>query len=690
MANSVIGALRVMLGMDTVEFEKGADRAERASNRMQRELAKTAKNLQSTGQTLTLALTAPLVAFGASSFKAASDAAELQSAFNQTFGDLSGMMNRWAEETGNAMGRSTRSMQELANTFGIFFNQAAGSREEAAKMSQTFAVLAQDLASFYNVTESEALQKLRSGLAGESEPLRDFGVFLSEAAVKAKGLEMGLGGVSGELSEQEKIMARYALILESTANAQGDVARTSDGTANQMRKAQAAFDELQVVVGTKLLPALTPLIEKLGAALEWFTGLPEPVQEFALVAAGLAAALGPVLMGISSIITIAPQVAAAFGIIKVAALALMANPVLLGFGAALAAIFLAWQNWDKIEPILRRLYQAVEKWLGKNLTRALSAVLNPIGTVTEAFKRMYVAVVGNSYVPDMVDGIERHFARLQGVMVAPAQAATGKVTSAARKMAEDVQAVLDRIFPEIAEARRQAEDLKTIDAAAGAGLLSDAERQRARNRALGIDGKSPVSFNEGPLETAKRVQEASVKINDALEDQAKKAEVQTVRIAETFEQMAQGVMSSLRGLVDGIRKGDFFSIFEGILGIVTRLGSAGVFGSKFQSRMQSLPAFANGGTMRLGGFGGIDRNILSLNGSPIAKVSAGETMQISPSGKGGATVVNNYYTLPSEEFWNRVDGRAGDVIGRAAPAIASAGATQAIGRIRQMQSRALA
>lgn len=690
MANSVIGALRVMLGMDTVEFEQGADRAERASNRMQRNLAKTAKNLQSTGQALSLAITTPLVAFGTLSFKAASDAAELQSAFNQTFGDLSGVMNRWAEDTGNAMGRSTQSMQQLANTFGIFFNQAAGTREEAAKMSQTFAVLAQDLASFYNVTEDEALQKLRSGLAGESEPLRDFGVFLSEAAVEAKGLEMGLGGVSGELTEQEKIMARYALILESTTNAQGDVARTADGTANQMRKAQAAFDELQVVVGTKLIPVLTPLIEKLGAAFEWFSGLPDPVQEFALVVAGLAAALGPVLMAVSSIITIAPQVAAAFGIIRVAALALMANPVLLGFGAALTAIFLVWQNWDKIEPILRRLYEAVERWLGKNLTRTLNMVLNPISAVTEGFRRMYIAVVGNSYVPDMVDGIERHFARLQGVMVAPAQAAAGQVTDATRKMAEEVQAVLDRIFPEIAEARRQAEDLATIDRGAAAGLLSDAERQRARNRALGIDGRAPVSFNEGPLETARRVQEASVTIGEALDQQADRAEVQTVRIAETFEQMAQRVMGSLRGLVDGIRKGDFFSIFEGVLGIVSTLGGAGVFGSKFQSRMQSLPGFATGGAMRLGGIAGMDRNILSLNGSPIAKVSAGETMEISPGGKSGAAVVNNYYTLPSEEFWARVDGRAGEQIGRAAPAIAAAGATQAIGRIRNIQSRSLA
>src|SRR3546814_20116561 len=95
-------------------------------------------------------------------------------------------------------------------------------------MSQIFAQLAQDLVSFYNVDTETAIQKLRSGLSGESEPLRDFGVFLTEANVKAKALEMGLTGVGDELTEQAKILARYQLVLEATKNAQGDVARSEE------------------------------------------------------------------------------------------------------------------------------------------------------------------------------------------------------------------------------------------------------------------------------------------------------------------------------------------------------------------------------------------------------------------------------------------------------------------------------
>src|SRR3546814_301605 len=231
--------------MDVATFEKGADLSEKRLAQMERKFSKLGDKISGLGKTLSLGITLPLTAFGIASANAASDAAELQSAFDQTFGAMSDTMNKWAEDTGNALGRSTQEMQKAANTFGIFFNTAVNP-QKAAEMSQIFAQLAQDLGSFYNVDTETAIQKLRSGLSGESEPLRDFGVFLTEANVKAKALEMGLTGVGDELTEQEKILARYQLVLEATKNAQGDVARTSDSTSNQMRRAAAAFEELRV------------------------------------------------------------------------------------------------------------------------------------------------------------------------------------------------------------------------------------------------------------------------------------------------------------------------------------------------------------------------------------------------------------------------------------------------------------
>jgi len=588
----VIARLSVSLGLDTVAFEKGATLAEKRMAQTQRKFEKMGRKIGDMGKTLSIGLTAPLAAFGVSSFNAASDAAELQSAFDQTFGDLAASMNEWAEATGNAMGRSTQELQRAANTFGIFFNQAAPTREEAAKMSQTFTVLAQDLASFYNVSESDALQKLRSGLSGEAEPLRDFGVFLSAAQVEAKGLEMGLGGLSGELSEQEKIMARYALILESTKNAQGDVARTSDGTANKMREAKAAFEELQVVVGTKLLPAITPLIGKLAGLIDWFTQLPAPVQEGALVVAAIAAALGPLLLVVGQLTTAIPLLMKALTF-------LFAHPVILGAAVLISGIYLAWKNWDKITAIVQNLYQGVKKWLVDKLGAVLNWVNDKVKAVEETFAWLYDRVVGNSWIPDMVSEVGDHMAKLDSLMVDPATKATQKTDEAFRALAGNVSTLLDRLFPKIAELRAMKEDLATIDAGVAAGLLSPELGQEARFRAMG--GGRRMEVSDGLLNAPSLI-EGMDKVQTKLRGLGDSAREQTVRIAKTFKDMADETASALARMSDVIKGGGFLDILQGVLGLGLQLGSIGVFGSKIAGNInKSVPGYATGTNFHPGG-----------------------------------------------------------------------------------------
>lgn len=238
--------------------------------------------------------------------------------------------------TGDALGRSTQEIQNAANTFGIFFNQAAPTRQAAADLSKQFAVLAQDLSSFYNVDPGEALQKLRSGLAGESEPLRDFGVFLTEATVKSKALELGLAKSEKAITEQNKVLARAVLIMEATTNAQGDVARTADGTANRIRAAAAAFQELQVAIGEKLIPAVRPLIEILTNLLNSFGAIPDSVQTAIVVLAGLAAGLGPLIFAVGTIKGSLVVLAGAFTATGGAAAA--ATPAVVGLRGALLGL----------------------------------------------------------------------------------------------------------------------------------------------------------------------------------------------------------------------------------------------------------------------------------------------------------------------------------------------------------------
>lgn len=364
------------------------------------------------GSRATLYLTTPLTAFGIAAGKAAIDAEELQSAFNVTFAKNADVMNRWAMATGNAMGRSIVEMKQAANTFGIFFNQAAPA-EKAAAMSREFAVLAQDLGSFFNTDTQTAIDKLRSGLSGESEPLRDFGVFLTEAKVKAQALAMGMKPVGKEFSEQQKIVARYALIMAETKNAQGDVARTSESTANRIRASQAAWANLQVVVGEKLIPAITPLIAQLAGALEWFGKLSPATQGWIVKAGMLAAALGPVMLAVSGVaravsfmagpitwlMSASPMLISTLGMVRTTVLALgsgflragvmmLANPMVLAIMAVVGAAALLYLHWDKVKAGAAKAWEGIKavwnmapdwmKNVGKMMMDGLLLMLNPV------------------------------------------------------------------------------------------------------------------------------------------------------------------------------------------------------------------------------------------------------------------------------------------------------------------------
>lgn len=295
-----IASLNAALRWDLADFERGTRHIEMSFQKLLTLGRDMAAGFQQIGQQMTLGITAPMIALGAYTVNAASDLQELQSAFDFTFGSTAKTMNAWAESTGNAMGRATSEMKAGALAMGQLFKQAAPTEEAAARLSQRFTVLAQDAASFYNTSFDEALGKIRSGLSGESEPLHDFGVFLTEAAVKAKALELGMIRVGEELTEQGKIMARAILIQEGLADANGDVERTAGSFANRVRALKANIQELAEEIGERFLPYAERLVGWAQQAVEWIGNLPPGVKDAAVSFGILLAAIGPVMFAIGA------------------------------------------------------------------------------------------------------------------------------------------------------------------------------------------------------------------------------------------------------------------------------------------------------------------------------------------------------------------------------------------------------
>lgn len=227
----------------------------------------------------------------ASTVDAASDLDEAINVTSLTFGDSADQLEEWAETTATAIGQSKRAALEGASAIGGLLQNVGFLQSDAADLSRRLVTLASDMGSAFNTDPADALEAIRSGLSGSSEPLRRYNVFLSEAAVKNKALELGIYDGAGAISEYEKAQARLAIILEQTERIQGDFAATSDGAANAQRVFNAQLEDFQASVGQAVLPIFTQLLDLANGLLASFNSLPKPVQEIISKAAVLATAL---------------------------------------------------------------------------------------------------------------------------------------------------------------------------------------------------------------------------------------------------------------------------------------------------------------------------------------------------------------------------------------------------------------
>ena len=188
--------------------------------------------------------------------KGASDLNEAVSANQTTFGKFADAVSGQADRMAKDYGLNKREQLEIAGGFGEMAQGAGMAQGASAKFANTFTSLAADLSSFKNLPFADAARDIQSALAGQTEPLRKFGVMIDADAVKAYAYAHGLATVGKELSNSAEMAARAALIQNGLASATGDLARTSDSAANQFRKAGGGLDNFGVAIGQVLLPAV--------------------------------------------------------------------------------------------------------------------------------------------------------------------------------------------------------------------------------------------------------------------------------------------------------------------------------------------------------------------------------------------------------------------------------------------------
>lgn len=252
-----------------------------------------------------LAIGAAGVALFATAISGASDLAESTSKANVVFGEASESVLKFGKDASSSIGQSEAQALSATGTFGNLLRSVGLTEEASAKLSTSMVSLGSDLASFNNTSIDDALEALRSGLVGETEPLKRFGVNMNEAVLKAKALELGLSDGKSVLDSNAKAQAAYAVIMEQTTLAQGDFARTAGGLANQQKTLAAQWSEMTTSLGQELLPATTAFVSFLNdKGLPALSATGGVVKDTVQAIAGLPA---PVLAA-----------AAAFGVLRLA------------------------------------------------------------------------------------------------------------------------------------------------------------------------------------------------------------------------------------------------------------------------------------------------------------------------------------------------------------------------------------
>ena len=198
-----------------------------------------------------------IVDFGKASIDAASDYQESVNAVQVATGEASEGILKLGDTAAEQFGISRTNLNEAAVALDGFLEQLDQPQDQAF---EDIIGRATDFASVMNLDVNDALSKFRSGLAGESEPLRNFGIDLSAAAVSAHAVSEGLHATGRNMTEAEKIAARYSLIMQETSDFQNDFANTADSAANRTRILEARMADLQVEIGQELLPVYNDLL----------------------------------------------------------------------------------------------------------------------------------------------------------------------------------------------------------------------------------------------------------------------------------------------------------------------------------------------------------------------------------------------------------------------------------------------
>ena len=644
MSQAVVGALRVSLGLDSAQFTAGLTAAQRNMKQVGDRMKAVGATIATAGIGIAVAAGAAFIKLGFDALQAADDIGDAAARLGVT-AEAFQKLEIAATSAGAAPGLMTEAMDKLNVGLGAFMQTGGGPAAEAFKQlglssqiasgqiataDQAFYAAAKALESIESPAEKARLSAQLFGRAAGADMLEVLAP--GEAALRGYGEAAAASGrvMSAEMVEK---LSAAKLTIDTTSQA-------------FMQMAQVMVGDL-IVGSMGFLDTLKPMIEQgkaLAAQIGAFLG-----PSFAELAVSVRSLMsGPFGQALVATLRLLAQV---IGTIAVVAIKLFVEYLNFLAGAidttarnvaGFVDSFMAGFRFlsTEVPAFIQKMVDGVARWLTGKLFDVLKGVIDKVKFVSDAFFRLYDAVVGNSYIPDMVEGIAHWMGKLDAGMVQPAIGATEATKAAFETLKNDVASILEELLTDTERANRElARKMATLNKGLAEELINPVE-YAAAVAALNAQTLEPVEPmaplgslavlpNEAGLIGGMRATQQA--FDDAAND-----------FADTFSQAMGRVLSGdikglfndlLRDVMDNALRDLGRTLFSAMGGSAN--GGGGGFWGTILGAMK-IPGFKTGGSFKVGGSGGADSQLMQFRATP------GEMVDIRRPGQdaGGGMVVH--------------------------------------------------
>lgn len=346
--------------------------------------------------------------FGRQIIESAAKAEQAVGAVDAVFKSNAGQIHEWAKNSASALGLSSAAYSQMSAVVGSQLKNLGMPTEDVTRMTNDLITKGADLAAMFGGPTSSAVEALSALLRGERDPIEQYGVSINDAMIQAKLAEKGLKGLDGAALKNAETMAALEILTQQTADATGQFAREANTTSGQLERNRAAWENIKVEMGEKLLPMVNKLMPLFGElagtlipallpALESLaTTIINNADNIRLMVEMLAGVIKfavehPVIVGAFLAITqvVGPLTAA----VRLLNLAFLATPIgLIVAGAALivAGIVMLWNKSAAFRDFFIGVWNTITNGIGA----AVTAIRNAFSSAADFVKNIWGGVLG--------------------------------------------------------------------------------------------------------------------------------------------------------------------------------------------------------------------------------------------------------------------------------------------------------